>query len=477
MVTLSKTDAGDKGLSKGGCMRTGSGKNVAAPRSRSRRLPRLHLDAAFVAAVLFLAGCETPSGHDRAYVSQGVKERAGYELGRVAKPGELNLPDGVVLQEGLSEDEAVAVALWNNAQFQSDLAALGLARADLIQANMLANPVFSLMFPVGPKLLESKLNIPVDTLWQRPRRIAVAKTDAQDVAENLIQHGLGLIRDVRTAYADLWLAQEQTRMAKEDAQVRREIAALATCRLEAGDISELAASVAHVDSLQAADASVRLSKEAVLSRQRLLALLGLISEQPAFEIVPPEIASKKAVRVDELLRTALAARPDLRAAELRIEAAGRRIGWEKSKVYNFIAVIDAKDKGEDFLTIGPGFQFEVPVLSQNNGQIARARAEMEQAARQYEAVRQSILLQVREAYTQYVAAHEEHALWHGNIVPSLETAAQQAQCSFETGDVSYLLVLEAKQRLSEARMRRAELAAQLHRSAAQLNYSVGMKVV
>lgn len=458
-------------------MRTGNRGTVDMAPSGSRGLPGSHVHAVFVLVALSFAGCETPSGYDRAYVSQGIKERTDYELGRVARPGVSNLPDGVSLRNGLSEDDAVAVALWNNAQFQADLAALGLARADLVEANMLANPVFSLLFPVGPKLLETKLNVPVETLWQRPRRIAAAKIDGQGVAENLIQHGLGLMRDVRTAYADLWLVQEQAQIAKEDAQVRKEIADLAQSRLEAGDISELVASVAHVDSLQATDASLRFSRQAVILRQRLLALLGLISEQPAFEAVPAEAASQKVVSVAELLKTALAARPDLRAAELRIEAAGQRIGWEKSKVYNFIAVIDAKDKGEDFLTVGPGFQVEVPVFNQNNGRIARAKAEMEQAARQYESARQSILLQVREAYTQYVAAHEEHDLWYGKIVPSLEQAAQQAQRSFETGDVSYLLVLEAKRKLLEARMRRAELAAQLHRSAAQVNYAVGTKMI
>ncbi len=458
-------------------MRTGSRGVVDVSPSGSWRLRRSHVRAVLALVVLSLVGCKVPSGYDRAYVSQGIKDRADYDLGRVAEPGVLNLPDGVSLQDGLSEEDAAAVALWNNAQFQTDLAALGLARADLVEASMLANPVFSLLFPVGPKLLESKLNLPVDVLWQRPRRIAAAKIDAQGVAENLIQHGLGLIRDVRTAHADLWLVQEQAQIAKEDAQVRKEIADLAQSRLEAGDISELVASVAQVDSLQATDASLRFSREAVVLRQRLLALLGLISEQPAFAAVSVEAASRKAVSVEELLKTALAARPDLRAAELRIEAAGKRIGWEKSKVYNFIAVIDAKDKGEDFLTVGPGLQVEVPIFNQNNGRIARAQAEMEQAARQYEAVRQSILLQVREAYTQYVAAHKEHDLWYGNVIPSLEQAAQRAQRSFETGDVSYLLVLEAKRKLLEARMRRAELAAQLHRTATQLNYAVGTNVI
>ena len=126
-------------------------------------------------SILIIAGCAASPPNESAsynfsYISEGIKERTDYELGQVTEPGELNLPEGVSLNDGLSQDEAVALALWNNAQFQADLAALGFARAELLEANMLSNPVFSVLFPVSPKLLETALDIPIDTLWQRPHR-------------------------------------------------------------------------------------------------------------------------------------------------------------------------------------------------------------------------------------------------------------------------------------------------------------------
>ena len=427
--------------------------------------------------ILLAAGCAVQSPYDRSFVSQGIKDRTAYELGQETQPGQFNLPEGVSLDDGLSEDEAVAVALWNNAPFQADLEALGFARADLVEANMLANPVFSLLFPVGPKLFEAKLNLPIDVLWQRPHRIAAAQFDAQSLSENLVEHGLGLIRDVQITCADLWMAREQARLGQEDAQLRFEMAELAKARLGAGDVSELATSVAYVDSLRADDATKRFSKQIILLRQRLNALLGLISDDTTFDVIPSDVTSRSEVSIDELLEIAFVARPDLRAAELAIEAAGERVGWEQSKIYNFIAIIDAKDKGEDSLNIGPGFSIEIPILNQNNGQIARAKAEMKQAARQYEAVRQDIILQVRQAHTQYVSAHEEFELWNNHIIPSLEEALEQTQKSLAAGEVSYLSILEARGKLIEARMRWTELAANLHRTAAELNYCVGKRMI
>ena len=92
--------------------------------------------------ILFITGCTVETPYDRDYVSQGIQDRSDYQLGQVVKPGEFNIPDGVSLEDGLTQDEAVTLALWNNAQFQADLATLGFARADLIRANMLPNPVF-----------------------------------------------------------------------------------------------------------------------------------------------------------------------------------------------------------------------------------------------------------------------------------------------------------------------------------------------
>jgi len=153
------------------------------------------------------------------------------------------------------------------------------------------------------------------------------------------------------------------------------------------------------------------------------------------------------------------------------------MGWEKSKIYNFIAIIDAKDEGADSLTVGPGLAIEIPIFNQNDGQIARAEAELEQAARQYEAVRQDIMLQVRQAQTRYVSAHEEFELWDSGIVPALETAVERARKSLVAGEGSYSSVLEAQLKLVEARMRRTELAANLRRTAAKLNYCIGRKMI
>ena len=65
------------------------------------------------------------------------------------------------LDDGLTSEEAVSIALWNSPSFQATLADLGIARADLVEAGLLRNPVFSLLFPVGAQAARMDAAVPV----------------------------------------------------------------------------------------------------------------------------------------------------------------------------------------------------------------------------------------------------------------------------------------------------------------------------
>lgn len=432
--------------------------------------------------ILFMTGCASHApnegtSNNLSYISESLKERTDYSLRQDKESDQFEFPEWVTLNDGLSQDEAIALALWNNAQFQTDLAALGFARADLLEANMLSNPVFSILFPVNHESFDTALGLPIEVLWQRPHRIAAAKLDAQKLSENLIENGLGLVRDVQITFTELLLAQKHITLASAEAQLQLQINQLNQSRLRAGDVSQLDVVDSYVDSLRTTDAIKRLSKEADVLKQKLNRLLGIPSDDLVFDIVPLEISPMPTESVEEMLKTAFICRPDLRATELAIEAAGKRIGWEKSKVYNFITIIEVEDEGEENLTVEPGFEVEIPIFNQNQGQIARAKAQLQQATRQYQALRQDIVLQVRQAYTRYISAYEQFDLWNSEIIPSLQNKVEQTSKSFEIGQVSYLTVLEAKQKLIEAKVQLAESTASLLRNAAELNYSIGKKMI
>ena len=217
-----------------------------------------------------LSGCQTaPHGADRASVSAHVSERFGHTVSPHTPPGQFVLPPGASLDNGLTEDEAISIALWNNAAFQELLVDLGVARGDLIQAGLLPNPEFVFFIPMTDKPYKYLFDFPIEAIWLRPIRVKSAAREADRTAARLAQAGLDLIRDVRQAYADVLLAKERVRVAGEAVKLRGRIAELAEKRWKAGDISEQEAATARIDSLQAVQDATPIGYGVPVAEERL----------------------------------------------------------------------------------------------------------------------------------------------------------------------------------------------------------------
>ncbi len=433
---------------------------------------------------MILASCAPHNPYTKSYVSDRVKSQSNFDLIKEKKAGKFDVPPGVNLSDGVTEDEAVAVAMWNNAQFQADLVGVSFAEADLRDAGIIQNPLLRYLSPNGGIVAQGYIYFYLDAIWQRPRRVAAARGDAKKVAENLVQRSFTLIRDVQVAYADLALAKARAAALSQNAGIRTQMSQLANSRLRNGDISELEATTARVDSVNATDVLLRAAQDTSIMRYRFNALLGIASQDTIIALQPSPPQGSSPISKSEVLELAYTYQPELISALAAIEAAGKRIGWERSRVFAFTAVLNGQNiagtsSAENKIpgTFQPGFQTEIPIFNRNEGRIARAKAELEQASLNYIALRQRIALDVTEAYARYELAFNSYRLWNSNVLPQLERAVNLSQDSYGTGDVSYLPVLEATRQMLDAKLRKAEVEAELRRSVSQLNFRIGKQVL
>jgi cobalt-zinc-cadmium efflux system outer membrane protein len=447
--------------------------------------------------ILLSAGGLAQAKREPASVAKEVETRTGHKLNSAAKPSGLSLPEGISLDEGVTEDEAVAIALWNNPALQAELTVLGLARADVIEAGQLRNPSLTLIFPFGVRILEAIANWPFETLWQRPKRMVAAKLELERVEETLVTRALDLVRDVRLAYADYAIARSRSRLMAEAVNERAQIATIFNARFRAGDISELETGAARLDVRLAEEQALRFTHDAEVASERLRALLGF-ADGPAFEFKLPaametpdagqpvvlnaSAATPSAVdparTLDELIKQAFDARPELKAGELAIEAAGARAKWERSRILSVSTLAKEYGRsGSGRFEQGPGLQIELPIFNRNQGGISRAEAEVERATRQFIATRQRVSTEVREAYTQLTQAREAREQWRARVLPAIQEDIRRAEIAFKAGEVPHLLVLETTRRLTDARLRIPELQVAEARALAQLERSVGRRLI
>jgi cobalt-zinc-cadmium efflux system outer membrane protein len=436
--------------------------------AKLRSVRRLVLAAV---ALSSLACATTGQVPDRSTLDAAIRSRT---TSGIRVEGTAPLPPGASIDDGVTSQEAIAIALWNSPSFQVTLTDLGIARADLVEAGLLRNPVFSLLFPVGPKQLEWTLQFPFELLWQRPRRVAAAQINAQAVGQRLVWDALTLVAQTRTAHADAIIASRRLQLTIENAELVERLTAITEARLRAGDISELEARSARSDAARVQVLRRAVEHDRNLARLTLAAMLGLDTAADQLEpiaggLVDPVTCGAEAARLEE----ALASRPDVRAAEIGIEAAAQRARWEHSRVLTLIGLLDANGSGVEGYELGPGVNVELPIFFRNQGAISRAEVEIERASRHYAAIRNQVVADVRSAGVRVQQAQQAITGWREDIVPSLEIEQRQAENAYQAGEISLFSLLDVSRRLVDGRLRLLDAEADLQRATIALERSIG----
>ncbi len=172
--------------------------------------------AALAAAVL--AGCASfsPDG-GFGPVAGAVREHTGREAAWARTETEreaLEARASALLAKGpLSADDAVQVALFNNRGLQAQLAELGLAEADLVQAARLPNPRFTLhrVSDDHHYALERSISFNILSLVTLPLATEVEKRRFEGARQRAAMDVLRLAADTRKAWIDAVAAEEAVR--------------------------------------------------------------------------------------------------------------------------------------------------------------------------------------------------------------------------------------------------------------------------
>jgi cobalt-zinc-cadmium efflux system outer membrane protein len=400
----------------------------------------------------------------------------GYSLGSRNSCGAPVFPNGASVEDGLTEDEAVLIALWNNAAFQELLADLDIARGDLVQAGLLPNPELAYFFPVSNKPFKYAIDFPLESLWLRPIKIAAAQREEMRVCERLAQAALDLIRDVRQAYTDVLLAKANHRIANEAIEIRGRIAATAKVRLEAGDIGPQESATAFLDSLQAKQDAIKARFDVSVAEERLRHLMGIGLDRAELVVEAPAVPIRHDLNAESLSAEAIATRPDARAANENTAAAAERLRLSRVNWIRFLGVADATSGRGTGHELSPAFRVTLPVFHWNEGAIDRAEAEWEKAERQRTTVRDQILFDVHRANYHYQQAREELEILERQVRSEAEAAIRRAELAYREGNTPYVVVLETTRQLLASRLREQQLRSDLHRAWAELERAVGRRL-
>ena len=203
------------------------------------------LKLAAPAAALLLGGCvNVPKDAGFSDVAAASKDRTGHAVSWTRGATEDATADAltrVLLVDPLTVDRAVQVALLNNRTPQANFENLGIARGQLINASLFANPLigFDVWAYGGGTTIEALLSEDLTSILYQPLRVGLYGAEFKATKRLVTARVVTLVGDVRRAFyrhqADVQLVDMFTRTVQAT-----EASYLVAARMrEAGGIRQL----------------------------------------------------------------------------------------------------------------------------------------------------------------------------------------------------------------------------------------------
>lgn len=341
-----------------------------------------------------------------------------------------------LLKEPLTVDNALRIALLNNRELRATFEELGVAQSELVQAGLLENPVIGgdIIISTRGNGLGGGLALSQSLLsaFLIPAKRRIAKAELKRSVLMVADASLGLVRDVRVAYAELQAAIELRELALTLTQTAEVAAELSALQFEAGNVLVLDRELFARD---LDEARLELSEhdlEVTHAREELNRLLGLWGDQTGWTLADrlPTEANPPA-KLGALESVAIRDRLDVSAARAEVDAMEYALQLRRRGIVPQIeAGVEAgnevgDDEGHEWV-VGPALSIELPIFDPGHADLARLRAQTRQAHHELEQKAIVARSEVREHRVELVLAARRVDYLRDTVLPRQEVVGSTA---------------------------------------------------
>lgn len=359
-----------------------------------------------------------------------------------------------LLEKPLDADAAVRIALLNNRELRARLHELGVARAKVIEASMVANPTVEVdLLPERDSDVELRVEYEITSLLMAPLKKRAEEHDLEamrfEVAGAVVQLGY----HVRTAFYGLQASEQQLKLAQQSLDALAAGRDTALALLAAGNIPELSAAtqIAGYERARIAVAQAELTvAEHREVLQRWLGLHGLETQWTLATLLPN--VPEDVPALDKLEAQALEENLDLRAMRKRLDALARRTGVARTEAYLPNIAVDVHSLHTDPESSGAqsqwrwgsGLSVEVPLFDRNQGELRGYEAQFDAMLERYQGLAIDLRSSARETRNRLVSAHARARQYQTVIVPAQDTVMQQTLLQYNAMQLSIFQLLQAR---------------------------------
>ena len=359
-----------------------------------------------------------------------------------------------LLAEPLTVERAVEVAFVHNRDVQATLEELGIARAELIAASTVRNPLAhgELRFPPNPvRPFEVGLAQSLLDLLQLRGRKKQGRAQFEAAQVRVSAAILNFASEVRARYFELLAARQVLLRHLTLMQAQAVGAELAGRQHQAGNISDL-----DLENEQARYEQVKLSQaraelDELEARELLIARLGLQerAELKLPDAFPPAPASEASE--EEVVAQLEARRLDLRIARREIEAARHSVGVAGKAVLEGVELGGHFEREPDGRqTAGPSLEVPIPLFDRGAAHKTRATSLLRQAQQRHAALLATARSEARSARERVLEARARAEYLRGVVIPRRDRILKLTQLEYNAMLKGPYQLIEARQGLASA---------------------------
>ena len=336
-----------------------------------------------------------------------------------------------LLARPLSVNDAVQIALINNAQLQANFYDLQIAEANVVQAGRIPNPIFSMLYAKngGEFKIEQALTFNILALFTMPKASAIEKQRFAATQNKVVLQVLDTARQTRNAYYDALAARESVRYLTQVNDSAAATAEFAKRMQNAGNFSELDKAREQVFYADAALELAHAKNSQVQAEEALTRLLGF-SERTVFTLperlpdLPKSNDDLKQVKSEDFAK-----RLDIAQMRSQTEALASQLGLTKAtRFVNVLELGPARvlegSRNEPYKK-GVTLSFELPIFDWGQSNVKRAEATYMQSLQRSSNLAIVAASQVRSHYAQYQASYAIAQYYRDEVVPLRKKMLQE----------------------------------------------------
>lgn len=443
------------------------------------RLVRLRV--LMTSALVFSLGCDLPSSRPpdtAAAAGSGITTDSEQKPAAPPSEGRITLAQALAYAKEHAPDAVVAAS------------EVGLGEAEVTAAKQAQpfNPTISVGLgqrrQAGGTGLDAQLAVTqqIEIAGQRKKRRETARIYRELTRIGLDAAAWSVHADVHWAFESALLAGERLKLADERVTVATDLLRIAERKVEVGEESPVVVEVAKAGLAIADNGRTAAAADVETSRVLLASAIGWPAPpglEPVGSLDDPASAGSGA----ELARATAESSPALRQADAarRVReadlATAKREAWPSPTVGVSFAREGSTTTPANYnppSTIWMGtIQIPIPTFARNQGSVARSRANLKVAEAREHAVSVQFNALVSAAAARVDSSARRSSALEASVVPAFEKSLSALRRSYDVGEMGYLEVAQALDRLWAARQQALDARAAYFEAFADLERLVG----